>query len=462
MLSEKNQTFSIRMLIRSGWLLFSFLLFMLILPGQNLHAQENNANKINYTHSHLNPGDALMLVGYFDDIHYIQLYLQRDDDLWEGHVLYPDDSLSFNLEGGWTGDTDMLLLEFNDDGERSGLWQIAKEDDHYKALWSNKSQSVQIETILYDDLWTPDFKKDYYKQITDFQVKVEKSEVQLSILENRSGVKQITVKNPKTKAVIQSELVCLNKSCTDFELKFNQFNGYGKSSLNGTIHKNTLTGFFTTEKDKVLAISPSMTAIRETRLQTELNELYSITVEYPVLTGLNMPIFIQNKVDTMIMEIKKDLKENGPPETDQAVAERQKMFAFAWFEIFFWDNQMISGKWTVQKSWASAASSHTFNYDLEEELPVNFPDQFKNDFDYRFFIDKYKKSESQKLLETKDLLLKNKVSQCVFPNLNFDENGLVYTSDFDTIFGELEIVIPASELVEQLKNKSKLKKIFVK
>ncbi|HRQ30187.1 MAG TPA: hypothetical protein PLU49_08965, partial [Saprospiraceae bacterium] len=102
------------------------------------------------------------------------------------------------------------------------------------------------------------------------------------------------------------------------------------------------------------------------------------------------------------------------------------------------------------------------NYDLEEELPVNFHDQFKNDFDYRFFIDKYKKAESQKLLETKDLLFKNKVSQCVFPNLNFDENGLIYTSDFDTIFGELEIVIPASELVEQLKNKSKFKKIFVK
>lgn len=436
------------------------LILTLVGWNQHIFAQENN-KKIDYTHSHLNPGDALMLVGYFDDQHYIQLYLQRDADLWEGHVYFPEDSLSFKLEGGWTEDTEMLLLEFNDDGEKSGFWQIVKEDDHYKAIWSNQAQTMQKETFLYDDLWTPDVKKDFYRQLISYEVKIEKTELLLTTLANRNGLNRINVRNLKNRTAIDSDMVCLNASCSDIQLNFKQLNTYGKSSLNATIDKNGLSGFFTTEKAKVLAIAPLKTSTRETRLKTELTSKYSIALEYPVLSGLTMSLVVQNTLDSVMNTLKKELDVKGP-QPELAVAQRQELFAFAWFEIFYWDDLLISGKWTIQKSWSPMVTSLPFNYDLETGIPVNFPDQFKKDFDYRFFIEKYKKSASQKLLETKDLMLKNKLSQCTFPHLNFDERGLVYTTDFDTIFGQQEIWIPASELTGQLKSKSKFKKVFVK
>lgn len=448
-------------IMRPGWLTFTILLFVM-LSGQSLHAQQNDTKKISYTHTSLNPGDALMMVGYWDDIYYMQLYLQRDGDLWEGHVYFPDDSVDFTLEGGWTGETDMLLLEFNEDGEKSGFWQIIKKDDHYEATWNNKNQTMQKDLILYDDLWTPGFKKDYYRRINEYLVKIDKNDILLTTLHNRTGLNQVTVKNPKNRLNIKNELYCLNANCTDFQLKLHKFNGNIESSLNVTENKNELKGFFTNASGKVSAITPVLSAVRETRVKTELSSQFSIAVEFPVLKGLTLPASIESQADSILTRLKQEIIVKSSRDMENAVADRQKFFAFAWFDIFYWDDQLISGKWTIQKSWDPMVSSQTLNLDLEEELPVNFNDQFKTDFDYLYFIDKYKKSECQKLLETKDPLVKNKVSQCTFPNLTFNENGLIYTSDFDTIVGELEILVPASELVEQLKNKSKLKRIFVK
>jgi hypothetical protein len=457
----RKQTINRFNIMRSCWLPFTILLFVLLFD-QSLNAQQNDSKKISYTHTNLNPGDALMLVGYWDDIYYMQLYLQRDGDLWEGHVHFPDDSVDFVLEGGWTGENDMLLLEFNEDGEKSGFWQIIREDDHYKATWNNKNQTMQKESILYDDLWTPDVKKDYYRIINEYLVKIDKNEILLATWHDRTGLNQVTVKNPKNRLNIKNELTCLNKNCTDFQLKLYKFNGNPESSLNVTENKNELKGYFTQSSGKVSAIAPALSAVRETRVKTELSSQFSMAVEYPVLKGLTMPARIESLADSILTRLKQEIVNKSSHDIDNAVAERQKFFAFAWFDVFYWDDQFISGKWTIQKSWDSSVSSLTLNFDLEEELPVNLIDQFKPDFDYLYFLDKYKKSECQKLLETKDLLIKNKVSQCTFPNITFNENGMIYTSDFDIIVGELEILVPASELVEQLKNKSKLKRIFVR
>ncbi|MEZ4908124.1 MAG: hypothetical protein R2771_10920 [Saprospiraceae bacterium] len=115
---------------------------------------------------------------------------------------------------------------------------------------------------------------------------------------------------------------------------------------------------------------------------------------------------------------------------------------------------------TVQNNYNEEIKTYTLVYDLNKKENIDIPSQFNNDFNYTFYIKNYLRNKIRNNQDYKTSILINYLSPEIFKNVYLSDYGIIFRTDFNTIFGAQRIVLPFSELRGTLKRKSILKKLI--
>jgi len=212
----------------------------------------------------------------------------------------------------------------------------------------------------------------------------------------------------------------------------------------------------TKESDMYIVLKQDLR--HKTKLKKRITENYQLIVEFPDIDNRVARKHIEQISDKLYTTLENQL--NALINMEDYPDNRLDHSAIAWFDIFYWDNNLISGKWTIQKSWNNDIESIQINYSIKKNKEIDIKKQFKKDFDLEFYLSHFIESEKKELPGYKNLLVRNRLQKASFDFINFDPEGIVLSTDFNTLFGAFEMKIPFDDVEQDLKKRTELRRIF--
>lgn len=407
-------------------------------------------------------GDAvpsyLHLVGYFDDLLYVDLYLAYDSVDWVGEVSFPEQGLFFELEG-LENKGKMMFNEYDEDGIQTGYWIIEKEMNRYLASWQNPERSMEFQMIMFDEFWNPDYQKDFHKKLSLYKGFIQGRPLQFEISRQHSQVIKMEWFDQVDLTIDEASWECQDNFCTKFSIVASALLKKERlQSISGEEGNDELKWKLRHETGEIELATFSQVDERFTQIKTELSPSQMIIIEYPVLSGKSAKRLIESFTNDILKVLRSELQ--AIHEEEDAIDHRWRNFAHAWFEVHYWDENYLSGKWVIQRNWTEELWSVPINYSIVDNESIDLIKQFKSDFDIAFFLEHFAQNGIKYLPEYRDLLVRNKLQKADFKHLNFCKEGLLLSSGFDTIFGSFQLMVPYDEIDQYLRKRSTLKEIL--
>jgi len=370
---------------------------------------------------------------------------------------FPDVSMYFDLEGMET-DGKIFFNEYDSSGMHTGFWTFQKDLNRYKGLWQNPDKTMDFEITMYDEFWNPGFRKDYHKKMSTYTGEIDGKALQFEIIRQHADPIQMEWFDLTSFNRTLSPWECNDAFCNNFLV--HEIPGYFALSDPGLIAQveNDEIVWSLPNKSQEVYTSFSILFERVTKIKAAIDLNHKVILEYPVFKDKRASRRIDRFCERLLDTLKTDLTLNA--EAVEEMNSRWMNFAHAWFEIYYWDDEILSGKWVIQRNWTDEHWSIPINYYLKSDDYINIREQFKSDFDVDFFLEHYIKNGVKELPEYRDLLMRNKLQKAEFEYMNICKAGLVLSTGFDTIFGTFRLIIPFEEIEQYLRKRSILKKLL--
>ena len=81
-------------------------------------------------------------------------------------------------------------------------------------------------------------------------------------------------------------------------------------------------------------------------------------------------------------------------------------------------------------------------------------DSLRSDFDYAFFLEQFLKKEKKQSLSDEDYIIRNALKKKHFKHYVLNQNGIVFFTDFNILFGRRSILVPYTEIQGFVDNKT--------
>jgi len=395
----------------------------------------------------------LHLVGYFNDYFFTEMKFAYDDQDWVGNISLSDQGIQYKLEGGKVNGQ-ILLIEYDENDQHIGYWTISKEREKYICTWKNIRGSMGFELEMFEELWNPGLEKDYGQEFASFIGTVDSNEIGIYTKKTMSGKLEIEVFDNGKNTFIPISWDCNNNNCSELILSTSSTLLPEKFKIQ--ILPDQLRLKDTKESDMYIVLKQDLR--HKTKLKKRITENYQLIVEFPDIDNRVARKHIEQISDKLYTTLENQL--NALINMEDYPDNRLDHSAIAWFDIFYWDNNLISGKWTIQKSWNNDIESIQINYSIKKNKEIDIKKQFKKDFDLEFYLSHFIESEKKELSGYKNLLVRNRLQKASFDFINFDPEGIVLSTDFNTLFGAFEMKIPFDDVEQDLKKRTELRRIF--
>ena len=434
--------------------------FLGILMGSGLFAQVDKdwkhelAEQLESDHS----VEYLQLVGYFNDYFFAQMRFAFDEDHWTGFISFPDDNIQFELDGGYVND-ELVLVEYDKEGQQSGYWKIKRDHEKYICSWQSNSGKMTHEIVMVDELWNPGLEKTYSQEIRSYTGNFGNMLLEIFIHRNVADSTFVSVFDPTSRTMVGIKYKCLNNSCNSVSLDFDNMKDKSfEYHLN--IQRDKLDLIGKKEGKEVSRYSFVLMDHVQTGLETVMENAYFMAIEFPELSDPGAAHVVKKELMEMRKQLKLQLETLTESQMD--MDERLEFFAISWFDIYYWNDQIISGKWNIQKSWNTDVESRVINYSIRNKREIDLFSQFNSDFDFEFFLSHFIENEKREMPEFIDPLSRGKIQNASFELINLTREGILLGSPFDTIFGQFEMLIRYDEIEQHLRKRSDLKKLLEK
>ncbi|MBC7884750.1 MAG: hypothetical protein H7X99_04710, partial [Saprospiraceae bacterium] len=140
---------------------------------------------------------------------------------------------------------------------------------------------------------------------------------------------------------------------------------------------------------------------------------------------------------------------------DIGTNERWSQTAYGWVDVDLFLNDMISGTIYMQSSWSPVTRKKAFIYDLKNGKEMILQDIFERNFESKSFFDLLIPAMKKEFHSKPEL--KTWIEGQRFEHITIKDNGISFKTDFNTIYGEKEILIPFANLTDKLKHRSLIK-----
>jgi hypothetical protein len=143
----------------------------------------------------------------------------------------------------------------------------------------------------------------------------------------------------------------------------------------------------------------------------------------------------------------------------QTPESRASARATGWCDVEYFSQDLISGFFTFQTSWANRQEGMAFNFDLKKGEEIRHKDIFKDIFHNSGFISEVIKTAFQHhSLYQSDENFRAWIATAEFPFFTIRKEGICFSTEFNPIYGRQSLTVPYSELKPYLKENDVLER----
>ena len=135
---------------------------------------------------------------------------------------------------------------------------------------------------------------------------------------------------------------------------------------------------------------------------------------------------------------------------------RSSVRAYAWSEVDFFDDHLISGFLTFENTWTKGLNGKPFNFDFNKGKEIALEDIFKEGFDRSAFIANQLNEKIDQHALYNDYEFRNWLSKQDFPYFLIHKDGLAFCTSFNSIYGRQKVKIPFEALKPYFKENNVL------
>jgi len=167
---------------------------------------------------------------------------------------------------------------------------------------------------------------------------------------------------------------------------------------------------------------------------------------YPVLENEKFDGWIERQMSTC--------KTNYRIYLDQAAEGSDQLSFKGDFYISALDDELISGylNWSCNNT--ASVQTAPFIYDIDRSKFYAIGDLLRSDFDYAFFLEQFLNKKKKQSLNEEDYIIRNALKKKHFKHYVLNQNGIVFFTDFNILFGRRSILVPYTEIQGFVDNKT--------
>jgi len=399
------------------------ILSLIIVLG--LHAQVPNLYDEMTSQYQVDQKDITTLTGYLDNALPMTIAYVERDHMLQGLIRYGQDETSHIVEGTAT-DSLMSFFEF-EDATITAVISGPPAQEKLNWNWSTHNFSRTLPIVIHEENM------------------VVQGQVQLYADLSAQDRSQVLLRPDRDHVSIELEN-SINLRWMDYACEgINCYEGRPDMQLENPIE------FTLSDEELVVYPNTSLEKLHEISYETVSSSDASSFGSY------SYPIVSQKKFDNWVKQIVTDQKvkvASSVLSTSIDYTDRFKDRSYGDFYITLLSKEIISGYLVFYNNNSNRMETFPFNYNMAEKKFYRMKDFFKNDFDYPFFLKSFIEKKKRLLLYKEDSVIKEMIRPAPFSHYVLAPGGIIFFTDFNTIYGRRNILIPYDEIRSFINDKT--------
>jgi hypothetical protein len=388
------------------------------------------------------------LSGTLDGKHMVDMIIGTDGHTCKGLYTLRNSGTTFFFEGD-DHNHELKLVEMTPDFRASGFIYGQYDGEDFSGIWTNADKSMHLPMNLsFVDGF--DINQKYHCHLHQWQ------RIYSGKIENKSI--NMHVSRLDDQFLIQVKMDSLQAKDI-FPAQDNRVEVLVLKSQLGAINNKSLV-IDTADLSKVSLVSLDETGYEvssilraEAYLDFECYEYADyhsrFLVQKPILGNKKFDVWMEKNIKDYMDECLATFRAFKPENI--GTRERWIQYAEGWVEVDLFQKDIISGTLYLHSSLQSKTKKIPFIYDIRSGKEINLQDLFMKEFNANDYFKNVIVAKKKEIAWSKEI--KEWVKDQTFNNVTLKTEGISFKTEFNSIFGEQEIVIPFNSVEQNLKNK---------
>ncbi len=388
--------------------------------------------------------------GYFDGISTVQVTLAYDGKRCRGQLRYVESKEVFWLQGTIKkGELRLQELDYNLNlsGYLSGAWR----EDQLLLNWYNHDQTITSELSLNAlrqtqsksveqqlSLWVRSYRGLAFGQPIELLLQQE-SEDQIHGSIYYVDERQVYALSGHRQATGSLTLQVRNQ------------NGQSQGTIEGVFKRNgnISANVFSASGQR----SPTLLSI-ENNLRVNCRHyadyVANFAFTYPQTSHLKFNSIFGEMVDGWLERCTQKARQLRPRRDQNHPNLRASLHGNAWTEVELMNDRIFSCFITFQDSWSLTNTGRAINFDLNTGRELQPEDIFREEVDLKDFVWQYLDEHLDQLPLGEDKAFRLWLVKQDFPYVTLQQNGICFSTHFDSVYGRQKVVIPYERIQSYL------------
>lgn len=393
------------------------------------------------------------LSGTLNHQHEVEMLIGTDGHILKGVYTLPHSKDVFLIEGK-TRDNLVFLTEITEDYKVTGIIEGEYDGFEFNGSWSNLSKDISYPLKL-SSKDNPKYKTDwecdnnywvgiYSGRMSNQSVgiKIHRDDTQFRVVANSDNmIQQVTLKcNDTLQNLLQPQFLCPSLTDKGILLCSNDPTKVFVVSIDG---RDTLCSLFQNYGLNYSCFD-----------YADYHSLVSI--QKPETVNAKFNKWIESKISKWKHNKISHIKETHNREF--GTYDRWIQTIDGWVEIDFYTGDYISGTLYLHSSLSPKTHKTSFIFNLKQGKENSLESLFVSTFDNKSYFKQV--IENKKQTGTWSDSERNWVQSQKFDYVTLKDTGISFKTDFSSIYGEKEILVPYNEIRDNFKNKNFIKSFF--
>lgn len=397
------------------------------------------------------------LSGTLDMVHLTDMIIGTDGHTCKGIYRMRNSGAVFQFEGEDINHQ-LQLVELSDVSRRSGFIFGKYDGEKFAGSWMNADKNVSYPMSLsfvnsFEEYHLDKCKQQRWYRIyegrsegKDINLHIERDQLAFTIILQKDSVwsKDIVVGKGARVEVLETGIKNLALN--------------GKTIVIDTSNLDRINIMHLDDKGYEISTSLEQKAHLDFECFEYADYYSKMVCNRPVCDDKKFNLWMDNKLKTWIHDNItrfKSVKQDNIGTNDRWIQS-----ADAWVEIDLFLQDIVSGTIYLQTSLHPDTEKIAFIYDLSSNKELKLAEIFDNKFDSKDYF-KYVISAKKKEVQW-EKSCSHWVNQQDFRYATLNEDGIVFRTDFNSIYGEKKLIIPYEEVLSNIKIKNLIKEILTK